>query len=72
VAVFVEVTNRFNEDYLRDGPGVAGINPREASDRLFMFQNQFEGLFRKYTTYTNGEELFGLPITEYDRLLEIK
>ncbi len=72
VAVFVEVTNKFNHDYLKNGPGVPGIPPREASDRLFMFQNQFEGLFRKYTTYTSGEELFGLPITNYSRLLEIK
>jgi dynein heavy chain len=51
---------------------VTGIPPREASDRLFIFQNKFEALFRKYQTYTGGEELFGLPVTEYKELLKIK
>ena len=51
---------------------VAGVAPREASDRLFIFQNQFDALFRKYVTYTGGEELFGLPVTEYPELLLIK
>lgn len=69
---FVVATDTFNKDYATNGPGVSGIEPREASDRLFLFQNQFESLFRKYTTYTSGEELFGLPVTEYNRLLEIK
>lgn len=51
---------------------VAGVAPREASDRLFIYQNQFESLYRKYTTYTGGEELFGLPVTEYPELLQIR
>ena len=51
---------------------VPGTEPREASDRLFIFQNQFDALFRKYTTYSGGEELFGLPVTEYQELLNIR
>lgn len=51
---------------------VPGVAPREASDRLIIFQNRFDTLFRKYTTYTGGEELFGLPVTEYPELLQIK
>ena len=51
---------------------VAGVAPREASDRLFIYQNQFDSLFRKYVTYTGGEELFGLVVTEYPELLQIK
>ena len=51
---------------------VPGTEPREASDRLFIFQNQFDALFRKYTTYSGGEELFGLPVTDYPELLNIR
>lgn len=51
---------------------VPGVAPREASDRLFIFQNHFEALNRKYITYSSGEELFGLPVTEYPELAKIK
>ena len=50
---------------------VAGVPPREASDRLVIFQSQFDTLFRKYQTYTAGEKLFGLARTEYTHLLEV-
>nr|XP_021143896.1 dynein heavy chain 5, axonemal [Columba livia] len=36
------------------------------------FSNRFDNLFRKYITYTDGEHLFGLPVTRYPQLLEIK
>uniref|UniRef100_H3D9I4 Uncharacterized protein n=1 Tax=Tetraodon nigroviridis TaxID=99883 RepID=H3D9I4_TETNG len=62
----------FYLDYEKDGPMVLGIAPQDASDRLIMFQNRFDNLFRKYITYTGGEELFGLPVTQYPQLLEIK
>lgn len=51
---------------------VPGVPPREASDRLFIYQNQFDALYRKFITYTGGEELFGLPVTEYPELLQIR
>ncbi|VDQ14392.1 unnamed protein product [Trichobilharzia regenti] len=51
---------------------VRGIPPREASDRLIIFQNRFDNLYRNYITYSAGEQLFGLPITEYNRLDEIR
>ena len=44
------------------GPGVEGVAPREASDRLQVFQAQFDELWRKYITYSGGEELFGLTV----------
>ena len=37
------------------GPGVAGIPPREASDRLSIFQARFDELWRKYITYSGME-----------------
>ena len=51
---------------------VEGIIPREASDRLTIFQAQFDELWRKFQTYSGGEELFGLSITEYPDLHRIK
>lgn len=44
------------------GPGVAGLAPREASDRLQVYQAKFDELWRKYVTFSSGEELFGLPV----------
>ena len=54
------------------GPMVQGIPPREASDRLNVYQSRFDELWRKYQVYSNGEELFGLPVTKYLDLARIK
>ena len=54
------------------GPMVPGVPPREASERLLIAQNNFDTLYRKYVTYTGGEELFGLEVSEYPELLKIK
>lgn len=39
---------------------------------ILLLKNRFDNLFRKYITYTGGEELFGLPVTQYPQLLDIK
>uniref|UniRef100_A0A4W3HHM2 Dynein, axonemal, heavy chain 5 n=1 Tax=Callorhinchus milii TaxID=7868 RepID=A0A4W3HHM2_CALMI len=72
VQIFVEDCSQFYADYEKDGPMVIGLAPQDASDRLIIFQNQFDNLFRKYITYTGGEELFGLPVTQYSQLLDIR
>uniref|UniRef100_A0A8C4TXL7 Dynein axonemal heavy chain 5 n=1 Tax=Falco tinnunculus TaxID=100819 RepID=A0A8C4TXL7_FALTI len=72
VKTFTEDCAQFYSDYDQNGPMVVGLEPQEASDRLAMFQNRFDNLFRKYITYTGGEALFGLPVTRYPQLLEIK
>ncbi|XP_042662867.1 dynein axonemal heavy chain 5 isoform X2 [Tyto alba] len=72
VKTFTEDCAQFYSDYDQNGPMVVGLEPQEASDRLTMFQNRFDSLFRKYVTYTGGEDLFGLPVTRYPQLLEIK
>lgn len=41
-------------------------------NRCLLSQNRFDNLFRKYITYTGGEELFGLPVTQHPQLLEIR
>ncbi|ESO89757.1 hypothetical protein LOTGIDRAFT_192667 [Lottia gigantea] len=72
VKIFIEDCDNFYDDYDKNGPMVPGVEPREASDRLIVFQNQFDTLYRKYQTYTGGEELFGLPVTEYPQLHTIR
>ena len=49
-----------------------GISPREASDLVNIFQARFDELWRKYQIYSDGEELFGLPATDYEELARIK
>ncbi|VVC99768.1 unnamed protein product, partial [Leptidea sinapis] len=59
-------------EYRHAGPMQSGLSPREASDRLILFQNRFDVMWRKLQTYQNGEELFGLPHTEYPELAQIR
>uniref|UniRef100_A0A3B4C567 AAA+ ATPase domain-containing protein n=1 Tax=Pygocentrus nattereri TaxID=42514 RepID=A0A3B4C567_PYGNA len=54
------------------GPGVVGLSPREASDRLQVYQARFDELWRKYVTFSSGEQLFGLTVKEYPDLHRIK
>ncbi|XP_064640332.1 dynein axonemal heavy chain 5-like isoform X2 [Lineus longissimus] len=72
VVIFQKDCINFYSDYNNTGPMVAGVAPREASDRLIIYQNRFDTLFREYITYTGGEELFGLQVTAYPELLQIK
>ncbi|XP_075145766.1 dynein axonemal heavy chain 1 [Haematobia irritans] len=59
-------------EYRTAGPMQPGLTPREASDRLILFQNRFEGMWRRLQTYQSGEELFGLPQTDYPELGQIR
>ena len=54
------------------GPLVPGLHPREANERLVIFQAQFDELWSKYETYSGGEQLFGLSVTEYPDLQTIR
>ncbi|GCC35016.1 hypothetical protein chiPu_0013494 [Chiloscyllium punctatum] len=72
VKIFQIDVQIFYQDYDAKGPSIEGIPPREASDRLQIFQASFDELWRKFNTYSGGEELFGLPVIEYPDLLRIK
>ncbi|XP_022805941.1 dynein heavy chain 5, axonemal-like [Stylophora pistillata] len=72
VQIFIEDVTSFSSDYQTTGPMVPNVPPREASDRLIIFQNRFDALWRKYITYSGGEELFGLAVTEYPDLMQIR
>ncbi|XP_010777174.1 dynein heavy chain 5, axonemal-like, partial [Notothenia coriiceps] len=59
---FQSLMQSFCSAYSLRGPGTEGLTPAEASDRLQGFQAEFDQLWRKYTTCSGGEELFGLPV----------
>ncbi|XP_027976203.1 dynein heavy chain 8, axonemal [Eumetopias jubatus] len=68
VEVFCEDVMNFAESYEMEGPMVPNIPPQEASNRLQIFQANFDDLWRKFVTYSSGEQLFGLPVTDYEVL----
>ncbi|XP_027732137.1 dynein heavy chain 8, axonemal [Vombatus ursinus] len=68
VEVFREDVSNFAEQYELEGPMVPNIPPQEASNRLQIFQANFDDLWRKFVTYSSGEQLFGLPVTDYEVL----
>ncbi|XP_041823849.1 dynein heavy chain 5, axonemal [Melanotaenia boesemani] len=72
VQSFQSCAQSFCTDYDHRGPGVEGVAPAEASERLESFQARFDQLWRKYITYSGGEQLFGLPVNEYPELQRIK
>ena len=72
VKIFEQECEQFFIDYEKHGPTVPGLTPRQASDRQLLFQSRVENLYKKYKTYHGGEELFGLPVTDYSRLEKLK
>ena len=42
-----------------------GLSPSEASERVSIYQASFDELWSKYQTYSSGEQLFGLEVTDY-------
>ncbi|XP_029955923.1 dynein heavy chain 5, axonemal [Salarias fasciatus] len=72
VRSFQTHVQNFYTNYDLRGPGVEGVAPAEASERLQSFQAEFDQLWRNYITYSGGEELFGLTVNEYPELQRIK
>ncbi|XP_020559538.1 dynein heavy chain 5, axonemal isoform X3 [Oryzias latipes] len=70
--VLQEECQNFYQDYDKDGPMGVGLAPQDVSDRLIMFQNQFDNLFLKYTTYCDGAKLFGITVTQHPQLMKIR
>ncbi|TKS79492.1 Dynein heavy chain 8, axonemal [Collichthys lucidus] len=68
VSTFQNAVGTFLEQYDSEGPMANGIAPQEASCRLRNFQVRFEELWKNFNTYTSGEQLLGLPVTNYDCL----
>ncbi len=70
VKVFVSDVALFRSDFDRHGPMQTGIEPMEAYERLKKYKRLYEERERKWRTYSDGEDLFGLPITEYPELVK--
>ena len=70
VKTFITDVAMFRSDWDTNGPMVPGIPPMEAVDRLKKFENSFSNYKRKWDTYSGGEDLFGLPVTDYPELVQ--
>lgn len=65
VAVFANDVEKFDVDYEISGPMVPGLQARDASDRVLLFQARFDDLWGKFEMYSSGEALFGLEVNDY-------
>ncbi|KAK9298339.1 hypothetical protein QLX08_008257 [Tetragonisca angustula] len=72
VAIFKQDVINFDFDFELNGPMVEGIPAKEASDRLIFFHARHDELWEKYQTYSSGESLFGIEITDYPALHQRK
>ena len=70
VKAFITDVAMFRSDWETNGPMVTGITPQEAVERLKKFENNYERYKRNWDTYAGGEDLFGMPITEYPELVK--
>ncbi|KAH0792655.1 Dynein heavy chain family protein [Histomonas meleagridis] len=61
----------FIKTYNEEGPMVPGLKPAEASERLKIFQHQFDNFQKRWETYSGGQKLFGLPLTKLPELDEL-
>jgi dynein heavy chain len=68
-ALVIDV-KEFRHNFETKGPTVAGLEPREALNRLRMFSDEYSIRKRKYDSYYSGETLFGLPHTQYPLLVK--
>jgi len=68
-ALVIDV-KEFRHNFETKGPTVAGLEPREALNRLRMFSDEYSIRKRKFDSYFSGETLFGLPHTQYPLLVK--
>jgi dynein heavy chain len=62
----------FANNWKTKGPGVAGISPSEAVERLRVFKAEYENRERKQKLYAVGEELYAFESTKYSALTKVK
>jgi len=69
---FTDDVRSFRQRYVQYGPGVPGINAKEAVVRLKRFKDEYEILERKREVYAGGEDLFAIRRTDYSELTKTK
>lgn len=62
----------FRSEWETNGPTVPGITPMQGHERLLRFKQTHEDKKRRWEMYSAGEELFGLPRTDYPELAKTK
>jgi dynein heavy chain len=68
ISLLTEDVADFKQNFDDHGPAVKGIAPREALNRLRMFQEEYDIRKRRFDSYNSGETLFGLPNKQYPEL----
>lgn len=72
VLKFQQEVQKFDQDFIKNGPMVEGIPAREASDRVLLFDAKITELQYKQEMFMSGEKLFGLPVNDYPILIKRK
>jgi len=62
----------YRDDYNKNGPGIKGISPKKALERLNKHEGIFGDMERKYTMYNAGEVLFGMPATNLEEMTKTR
>ena len=62
--------DKLRDNWINAGPGVPGVDPEVALDRLRFAKDHLAQCVRKYEMAHNGEELFALPFSEYPELAQ--
>lgn len=62
---FVEDLATFNENFVKVGPMIQGIAAKEATDRNILYDVILQELARRNETFSDGQLLFGLDVTEF-------
>jgi Mg2+ and Co2+ transporter CorA len=60
IGKLTEDVQRLRKNFEIEGPMVKGITPKEASDRLKRFENEYLLKKANYDINKRGEDLFGL------------
>lgn len=72
VKKFAHDVDDFDRDFEMNGPMIPGLSASEASDRVLLFQGRFDDLWDSFQTFSSGEKLFGMEITDYPVLHQKK
>lgn len=51
ITLFIDDSKTYVQSYQTQGPMVEGIDPRDATNRLIVYQGEFDGLWRRYYLY---------------------
>ena len=63
-----EFKNLFDDE----GPHVAGVTPRQAVERIKLFERGCEERLQRASNFEMNEQLFALPCTEYPEIVWVK